>query len=159
MKSALKHFLYQVKMLPLLCLALWIFPLWRICSASWKKWLFLCLFNSPFLCKINGLVPVWFRGSSPCVPGLPCMLSCANSRTKLLLLRRHSASPLEIKRASPLVASPTGIKWFWLVFWRVRSDFKHFKGWIAQRKLLSRTCSVSAPGELRCIRLLPWGEK
>lgn len=90
---------------------------------------------------------------------LPCMLSCAVSRTKILLLQRHSVSPPKIKRASPLVASPTGIKGFWLVFWRVRNDFKHFKSWRAQRKLLSRRCSVSAPGELGCIELLPWGQK
>lgn len=90
---------------------------------------------------------------------LPCMLSCAVSRTKTLLLQRHSVSPPKIKRASPLVASPTGIKGFWLVFWRVRNDFKHFKGWRAQRKLLSRRCSVSAPGELGCIEFLPWWQK
>lgn len=77
----------------------------------------------------------------------------------MLLLQRYGVSPLEIKRASPLVASPTGIKWFWLAFWRVRNDFKHFKGWGAQGKLLSKRYSLSAPGELGCIRLLPWGRQ
>lgn len=90
-----------------------------------------------------------------------CCVVRVDGGTKRLLLQRHTVSPLEMKGASPLVASLTWVKWLWLAFSRVRNDFRHFKVCGSQIRvcgshirLISRRCSAPAAGELECIGLL-----